>query len=386
MSAPRVVFLAHVARLSGAEIGLARFAQAAAGRVEATAVLAEDGPLAASLRDAGVAVEVLALAPEARLARRGELQPGVAQARGAAHVAAYVPRLARRLTTLAPDLVHAISLKSGLYGSLAGRLAGRPVIWHLHDYLTEENLSPRVAPIMRRAVTTLPAGLVAPSQSTLDSAGRLPNRLPRAVFPFPVPMPDQVANLRPEVRTVGIVGRLTPWKGQHVFLRGFAAAFAERPEVSAHVVGSAVFGEQDYADGLVDLARELGIADRVDFRGFRDDVEAEMAQLDVLVHASTLADPLPGVVLEGLGVGVPIVASAAGGHAEHLRRADAGLLFAPGDDAALAAALRRLAGEPGLREALAARGRDLAREFAPDVLVDRTLAFYDEVLAARGRR
>jgi glycosyltransferase involved in cell wall biosynthesis len=380
------VLLAHVARLSGAEIGLARFVEASAGRLDAVVVLAEDGPLATTIRETGGRVEVLELAPEARLARRGDLRPGPAQARGAAHVAAYVPRLARRIGQLRPDLVHGISLKSGLYGSLAGRLARRPAIWHVHDYLTEENLSPRVAPVMRRAVATLPSGVVAPSQSTLDSVGPLPARLPRAVFPFPVPMPSRATELRPAVRTVGIVGRLTPWKGQHVFLRGFAAAFGDRPEVRARIIGSAVFGEQDYADGLAALVRELGIADRVEFRGFRSDVAGEMAELDVLVHASTLPDPLPGVVLEGLGVGVPIVASAAGGHAEHLRRAEAGLLVEAGDHAALGAALRRLADEPGLRATLAARGRELAREFAPDVLVDRALAFYDEVLRSRGRR
>jgi glycosyltransferase involved in cell wall biosynthesis len=114
-------------------------------------------------------------------------------------------------------------------------------------------------------------------------------------------------------------------------------------------------------------------------------VEAELRELDVLVHASVLPDPLPGVVLEGLGAGLPTIASSAGGHAEHIAAADAGLLFAPRDDAALADALRRIASDGDLRHALAARGRAKAHEFAPDVLVDKIVGFYGEVVGG-GRR
>src|SRR5262249_22374493 len=130
----RVVFLTHVARLSGAEIGLVRFVQAAED-IQAAVIVAEDGPLGAALGAAGAHVEVRPLAAPARDVRRSEISPGARQARGAAHIAAYVPRLAARLRAHRPHLVHAISLKAGVYGSLAARLARRPALWHLHDHL-----------------------------------------------------------------------------------------------------------------------------------------------------------------------------------------------------------------------------------------------------------
>jgi glycosyltransferase involved in cell wall biosynthesis len=377
----RVVLLTHVARLSGAEIGLLRFVQAARD-IDATVIVAEDGPLVDALRDVGARVEVLPLAPVARDARRADIGPGREQALAAGHVATYVVRLAARLRTLQPHIVHAISLKSGVYGSLAARLARRPMIWHLHDHLTAEYLAPRLAPVMRQLVTRLPDGLAAPSRSTLASVGPAAARLPTAIFPFPVPVPSEAAPIRPQVRHVGIVGRITPWKGQDVFLRGFAQAFPT-DGVRARVIGSALFGEQEYEQRLHVLVEELGIADRVDFLGFRSDVNAELRSLDVLVHASVLPDPLAGVVLEGLAAGVPTISSNAGGHAEHVAEAEAGLLFAPGNVAALAEALRRTAEDHHLRVALGERGRRQAREFAPEAIVGRILAFYENVLAAR---
>ena len=54
-----------------------------------------------------------------------------------------------------------------------------------------------------------------------------------------------------------MVGRLSPWKGQDVFLRAFAKAFGGGTE-EAVLVGSAMFGEEEYEGELVELAAELG--------------------------------------------------------------------------------------------------------------------------------
>jgi glycosyltransferase involved in cell wall biosynthesis len=376
------VFLSHVARLSGAEIGLVRFVEAA-DAIQATAILAEDGPLADALRGVGANVEVLPLAPIARDARRAQMAPGADQALAAAHLAGYVLRLATRLRFHRPDIVHTISLKAGVYGSLAARVARRTVLWHLHDHLSDEYLPPRVARVMRLLATTLPHALAAPSRSCLTSVGPGAQRLPTAIFPFPTRVPDEAATIREQVRCAGIVGRITPWKGQDVFLRGFASAFPS-DGTRARVIGSALFGEHDFERQLRSMAADLGIAERVDFVGFRSDVGAELRQLDLLVHASTLADPMPTVIQEGLAYGVPTIAADAGGHAEYLRETEAGLLYRAGDAEALAQALRRAAGDPALRLALHERGRRRAHDFAPASIVPQITGFYDTVLAGRG--
>ena len=79
----RVTYLDHVARLSGAEIALTRLLEAAAPDLEATVILAEDGELVERLAATGATVEVLPLAEEVRGMSRGEMRPGLRQARAA---------------------------------------------------------------------------------------------------------------------------------------------------------------------------------------------------------------------------------------------------------------------------------------------------------------
>jgi glycosyltransferase involved in cell wall biosynthesis len=126
----RIVYLDHVAKLSGGELALSRLL-AALPDVDAHVILAEDGPLRGRLEQAGCTVEVLALDPRAGELRRGEVGTGLATVRAAALTLVYTLCLARRLRALHPDLVHTNSLKSGFYGGAAAKLARVPVVWHL---------------------------------------------------------------------------------------------------------------------------------------------------------------------------------------------------------------------------------------------------------------
>jgi glycosyltransferase involved in cell wall biosynthesis len=198
------------------------------------------------------------------------------------------------------------------------------------------------------------------------------------VIPFPVPIPAEPVALRERVEVVGIVGRLAPWKGQHVFLDAFAQAFPTGP-VRARVVGGPLFGETEYEQQLHIQAAALGIADRVEFTGQRANIEAELRRLDVFVHASVAADPQPQTVIEGLGAGLPVVAANGGGIPEYLRDGVAGVLHRPGDAGDLARAIRLAAGTLEARQAMGAAGRASVRQFTPDVAVARMLDFYERV-------
>jgi glycosyltransferase involved in cell wall biosynthesis len=374
----RVVYVTHTARRSGAEIALLRFLAATPDRVAATVILAEHGDLVPALRDVGAEPVVLPLAEEARGLKRAELGVGRRQARAVADVARYSARLARELRARKPDLVHTNSLKAGPYGSAAARLARVPVVWHLHDNLDEAYLPARAVAPMRLLAGTLPDALLTISRFTRRAVGRTRRGLVTDVIPFPVPLPPEPVALRERVEVVGIVGRLAPWKGQHVFLDAFARAFPDGP-VRARVVGGPLFGETDYEERLHAQAAALGIADRVEFTGHREDVAAEYRELDVLVHASVTGEPLGQTVIEGMGAGLPVVAADAGGVPEYLVDGVAGVLHRPGDADDLARALRLAAGPLEARRALAAGARGAARQFAPDVIVGRMLDFYERV-------
>ena len=179
--------------------------------------------------------------------------------------------------------------------------------------------------------------------------------------------------------TVGIVGRISPWKGQDVFLRAFALAFPDSG-ARARIVGGALFGEEAYGETLMALADELGIAERVDFTGHVDDVAAELAGLDIAVHASTIPEPFGQVVVEAMAAGVPVVATNAGGPAEVVSDGVDGLLFPMGDVEGLAERLTRLARDGELRRRLVDGGRKTAATYAPPVIAAEVEDIYRQVL------
>ena len=382
----RIVFLDHVATRSGGELALSRLI-AALPDVDAHVILGEDGPLRGVLEQEGATVEILPLDERARDVRRAQVGLHRSSARAAWLTARYVWCLARRLRELDPDVVHANSLKSGYYGSAAARLARRPVVWHLRDRLTDDYLPPAVARLTRLAVRWLPDLVVCNSRETRRAAA-LPGGPAYPVIASPCAFTARPGGRRDAVRTIGMVGRLTPWKGQDVFLRAFAAVAADRGELEARIIGAALFGEDDYAERLRGLARDLGIDDRVTFTGFVTDVARELSGLDVLVHAATVPEPFGNAVVEGLAAGVPVVASDAGGPAEIITDEVNGLLVPPGDAGALAGALRRLISDDGLRTRLSAAGPARAADFQPAAIGARTGKLYRDLVSSQpaGRR
>jgi glycosyltransferase involved in cell wall biosynthesis len=204
-----------------------------------------------------------------------------------------------------------------------------------------------------------------------------------------VVIPDSVlapeaARARPgdgELR-FGMVGRIAPWKGQDLFLRAFAEAFPSGSE-RAVVVGEPMFGEQDFERELHALADELGLSERVEFRGFREDVWEELARLDVLVHASTIPEPFGQVVLEGMAAGLPVIAPDEGGPTDVIDDGASGVLFTSRDRGALAAAMSSLAADGEARGRLGTTARSRVQAYDPRALAGRYERLYEQ-LAGRG--
>jgi glycosyltransferase involved in cell wall biosynthesis len=384
-SGPRVVYLDHTAQISGAEVSLARLLPAI-GDVETHVILATDGPLAPLLTRSGCSTQVLPLGETSRGLSREAVSIRHPPVRSAIATTGYVVRLTRHLRRLEPDIVHTNSLKAALYGGVAGRLAGVPVVWQINDRVADDYLPRFAVRLMRAAGSWLPQHVIVNSEAT---AATLPVRRPVTVIPHPIPVSPpgpgpQPYRPRPGLR-VGIVGRLSPWKGQDVFLRGFAAAFPDGG-ATAVIAGAALFGEDEIEPGLRALAAELGIAERVEMLGHRDDVPEVMAGLDILVHASVIPEPFGMVVGEGMALGLPVVAADAAGPSEIIDHGVNGLLYRMGDPAALAAVLRQLAEDEDLRRSLGEAGRVRSADFSPAVVAAAVRAVYDSVLSGRSAR
>ena len=378
----RVVYLGHAARLSGTELALVRLLPYL-DDVDPYVILAEDGPLVDRLDRRGVPVEVLPLAESVRGLPRDHIRAASFGGRRAVRTALYAWRLAGRLRELEPALVHANTLKAWVYGAPAARLARVPAIWHVHDRLSNDYLPAPAIRLVQALGRTLAAAIVVNSSATLATLNGAAGKA--IVVPSPVEQRPAMRRRRSRTTpfTVGIVGRLAEWKGQDVFIRAMAEAFPD-DKARGVVVGAPLFGEEAFARDLRLLCTDLRLEHVIDFRGFREDVDLELASFDVLVHASVLPEPFGQVVLEGMAAGLPVVATAAGGPAEIIEDGVTGILYPPGDVRALAAALRRLAADRGLRNRLGTAGRERAKAFRPELVARRLIALYRDVYTRAG--
>ena len=380
----RVVYIDHVAQLSGGEIALLRLLPHL-DDVEPHVILAEDGPFADRLVRAGISVEVIPMHETARGLRKERVTPRTLPIGVAVATVGYILRLTLHLIRLRPDVVHTNSLKSGLYGSIAGRLAGVPVVWHVRDRIATDYLPRPAVRLVRYMTRRLPGVVITNSEATMETLDPhvapvvLYSVLPEVVLPPPPRAPREPGEL-----VVGMVGRLAPWKGQDLFLRAFAEAF---PADGARcvLVGAAMFDEKEYAAALEVLVMELGLADRVEFRGFRADVWHELSRVDILVHASLAPEPFGQVILEGMAAGVPLIAADAGGPAEIVDHGVNGLLYPMGDETALAQAMRQLAQHPGLSAKLVEQGLATISAYHPDAVVPRLQNVYRKMIVTGQR-
>ena len=382
-----VVVLDHCAQMSGAEIAALRLLPHLT-RTRVRVVLAEDGPLRPRLEEAGISTEVLPLAEHARGLRRAAVGHGP-PLRSLLATGRYVLALRRDLRRTRPDLVHANSLKAGLYGTVAARAAGVPVVWHARDRIAADSFPRPVVALVRAVVWALADGVLANSRATLAT---LPGAGARGRPARVVPDPYEPAESRgPKDPPAGsalrfaIVGRLAPWKGQRTFLEAFADAFPDGGH-RATVMGAAFFGDDGEERALRCLVDELGVSGRVDFTGHVDDVEQALGDIDVLVHASLVPEPFGQVVVEGMAAGLAVVAVDAGGPAEVVRHGHDGLLTPLGDVAALSSAMQRLAADPALRERLGRAAQDSARAYRPDRIAGAVEELYRDVLRRSARR
>lgn len=354
----RVVVLDHTAALGGAELALLRLLEAIdPGQAVVTVLLFSDGPLAERLRRAEVGVEILPMGGMATLDR---VASGASLLRTLRNAAASVPfavRLGRQLRALDPDVIHSTSLKADLMAVPAAWIARAPLVWHVHDRISPDYLPGPLVGLIRALARRVPRQVVVNSRATAETLPRVPN----LTIAYPGLSPEQwtsspEAHVPPDEPTIGILGRISPTKGQLVFVRAAARVLRRHPEVRFTIIGEPLFGEHNYARQVRAEVRALGIADQVEFAGFVDDPQAALDGLTACVHASPTPEPFGQVVVEAMSRGVPVIATEGGGIAEIIRPEPGsepfGLLVPPDDPEALATAMLEV-----LDHAEAARAR-----------------------------
>lgn len=276
-------------------------------------------------------------------------------------------RLVRWLRQGRYDVLHTHLSTASLLGNAAGGLAGVPVVSSVHGMNT--------ATAFRRC-----RHLVAVSNAVrrhLVAQGIPDGRLTTVYNGIPALLPP--AGAREEVRAglgagedtvlVGAVGRLRPEKG-HCHL---VAAMKHLARVEAQLV---LVGQGSEEPALRRQVAELGLKGRVHFAGHAPDVTPYLAAMDLYALPS-LREGLSIATIEAMGAGLAVVASRTGGVPEVVDEGHTGVLVAPGDSKALAAALRELAVDPTRRQAMGQAGRQrVLQQFTEQRMVEQIEEVY----------
>jgi glycosyltransferase involved in cell wall biosynthesis len=176
----------------------------------------------------------------------------------------------------------------------------------------------------------------------------------------------------PDATVLLALSRLHEKKGLDVLLR----ALAELPQCVAWIAGDGPLEGE-----LKALADTLGVAPRTRFLGWRSDRGALLRAADICVLPSRY-EPFGTVMLEAWAAGVPLVAAASQGPKDLIADGGNGLLVAIDDAPALAAAIRRLMGDPALKAHLIERGgADYQQGFTREAVTERMLALYRRLIA-----
>ncbi|GIG19679.1 glycosyl transferase [Cellulomonas chitinilytica] len=338
-------------------------------------VLPSDGPLLPLARARGAHVLVASF-PVLRKSLLHPLRlPGLLWRSATATV-----RATRWLRRVRPDVLYVNTVTIPVW-ALAGRLAGVPVLAHVHEAEDGGRLvaAGLAAPLLlaRRVV----ANSAAAAAVLVGALPRLAARIEvvHNGVPAPPAPPADASHVAGTPWRLAVVGRLSPRKGTDVAVEAVALLAAEGLDVHLSVAGTPFEGYEWFVDELRERAGRPDLAGRVDLLGYVHPTWDLLAASDVVLVPSRV-EPFGNTAVEALLARRPVVASRTQGLAEVVRDGDTGLLVPPDDPRALAEAVATLLRDDGLRASLARAGEDDAHDrFSTARYAQRLLRVLDEV-------
>lgn len=348
-----VFLLDHTSAIGGAETFLLRALHLLQRRCRSvTVVLAQEGELADRIRAIGGRVSVVPLDPAVLTLGKHHGPRQILRAIVAAgSLVVATIRLAWIFRNCPNAVVYTYSLKADIYGSLAARIARVPCVWQMHDLMSPEMFPWPYRRLLTAIANRLAVTVLCNSGATRDAmiaAGLRPERATLRHYGVPIEAPPRLRVERAraafgatERPVIGLIGRIAPWKGQHVLVEAAPAVLRAAPNALFLLVGAAAFGtiDTDYETLLRERIAQLGLEEQVLLTGHRDDVPEVMAACDIVVHTSVKPEAFGLVVTEAMALAKPVLASRCGGVPEIIEDGVTGRLLQPDDPTALAEAI-----------------------------------------------
>lgn len=316
-------------------------------------------------------------------------------------------QLVRILRRLRPELVHTFDTKPSVWGRIAARLAGVPIVigtlpglgslytmgwgdWktgvirtvyqplqmlacHLSDLTIFQN-EDDITEFVRRRVVARERAAVIPGSGVRTDAYRPASGGQAEV--------RSALHLSPDTVVVTMVSRVMRSKGVLEYAAAARAVRQEEPRVECLLVGPI---DRESLDALTPPELE-DVQRSVRWLGRRDDVRRILSATDIFVLPSYYREGVPRVLLEAAATGLPLVAADSPGSKDVIQDGVNGYLVPPQDSAALARMMLALVRQPALRRRFGEASRVRAvQEFDLSVIMERTRAAYTTLLGRRGR-
>lgn len=387
MSAPaRIAFYDAYATLDGSGVMLREIIRRLdRGRFEPIAIVPRPGALVNALVEDGCPVEVLAPGAPLDSYSKRLLRAGIGGTlRVAMSLAAYTRRLARWLRGQGVALLHCNQTRAAVQAGPGGRCARVPVVWNVRLRERFPRWVTRMAAWSADRIVPLTADTfddVPDRELLLRRSVIIPNAVDLTSFHPGVDgsVLRRELRLAPEAPVLLSVGALVERKGFDVIMRALPRVLAERPDARLLVAGAPPEREPtDLATELTRLADGLGVGHAVTLLGRRNDVPNLMAACDIFVLASR-HEGQPGVVLEAMATGRPVVVTPAA--ASGVEDGRTGVVVPQDDPRALADALVALLSDPSRRAALGAAARtQVEAHHDLDAMVRAYERVYEELL------
>lgn len=395
MTAPagsrRVLWVDHVRRiLGGAEVNLVELLGSPNDRASWSSTVAchPEGPLHVALSAAPVDRRSFGFEDAlGGLRLVGTRFPLAGALRGLRALARARTSMRRLVAEIRPDVVVSCTNKDHFAVWPACRDAGVPSVWWVNDILSADFFPWAARRAFRHQARRGATRLVVVSDHARESLvqlGLAPERVVAIHNGIPLDRYcrhprgtlRRMLNLTDDEFLIGVVGRFTPWKGQDLFLRVAESWCRESARGHFVLIGHAFNEDQPFEERLRNFVREKGLRDRVHFVPFQREVAAGLSDLDLLLHTSIKPEPFGRVIIEGMAVGVPVIAAKAGGVPEIVEHWRNGLLVEPGAVGGYVELVKTVMRDDALRASLSASAIKTVAERFP---VARVRADFDRL-------
>lgn len=302
----------------------------------------------------------------------------------------YLQKLVQLIRQDNVDIIQSHLLGASVYGAMAGRLTGTPVVATIHGEV-DIGRRERLQWLKIGALNIGAQKIIAVSGGLRDDILRRTS-LRREKVEIIYNGIDTAAFHRPRSNTlrrqfgwtdkefvIGCLGNIRPAKGYDILLKAVALLGQDSP------YRFVVAGQPDKSglyERLLEQHTALGLQDRVRFLGFLDDPAQYLASLDLFLSTST-TEGLPLSAIQAMAAGLPLLATRVGGYEELVSDRENGWLVPAGSPQAIAEAIQQLGADTGLRDRLAENARrHVQATFDSRVMFERYQTVYDRLLNA----